>query len=184
MIVRIATANDGEDVAKIYAPIVKDTFISFEDVPPTADEMASRIETTLRTHPWIVIEENGAVVAYAYATPHRSRAAYRWSCNVSVYVGETVRRSGAARMLYQHLFSTLVRQGYANAFAGIALPNDASVGFHEHMGFKPVGTYPRVGFKKGSWRDVGWWSRPLQSLDDTPRHPLPFWDNQDLFKTD
>ncbi|MEE9380059.1 MAG: arsinothricin resistance N-acetyltransferase ArsN1 family B [Hyphomonadaceae bacterium] len=183
MTVRIANANDGADVAEIYAPIVKDTFISFEDVPPTASEMSARIEETLRTHPWLVVEEGGAILAYAYATPHRSRAAYGWSCDVSVYVGENARRTGAARTLYQHLFSTLIRQGYSNTFAGIALPNEASVGFHEHIGFEPVGIYPCVGFKKGSWRDVGWWSRPLQTLDNNPSQPLPFSGNQDTFET-
>ncbi len=183
MIVRIANADDGADIAEIYAPIVRDTFISFEAAPPSADEMSNRIVATLRMHPWLVIEKDGAVIAYAYATPHRSRAAYRWSCDVSVYVGENARRMGAARTLYQHLFSTLIRQGYASAFSGIALPNEASVGFHERMGFEPVGVYPRVGFKKGSWRDVGWWSHELQALDNNPRHPLPFLGNPETFET-
>lgn len=182
MNIRIANPSDGSDIAKIYAPIVKDTFISFEDIPPTSDEMSTRVEETLKTHPWLVVEENGHVIAYAYASPHRSRAAYKWSCDVSVYVSENARRTGTARTLYQHLFSTLIRQGYANAFAGIALPNKASVGFHERSGFKTIGVYPNVGFKNGSWRDVGWWSRPLQTLNDSPSQPLPFLSNQSTFK--
>lgn len=182
MIIRVANADDGAGVAEIYAPIVSDTFISFEDVPPTADEMSVRIDETLLTHPWLVAEDIGHVVAYAYATPHRSRAAYKWSCDVSVYVGETARRTGIARALYARLFSTLSRQGYANTFAGIALPNDASVAFHQTMGFEPVGVYRRVGFKKGSWRDVGWWHRELQSLGNTPAPPLPFSGNTNLFE--
>lgn len=182
MRVRIADVDDGSDIAGIYRPIVRDTFISFEDVPPTADEMSARIESTLVTHPWLVIDQDGSVAAYAYATPHRARSAYQWSCDVSVYVGEKLRRTGAARMLYVTLFQTLVRQGYATAFAGIALPNTASVGFHEHMGFEAIGVYPRVGFKKGTWRDVGWWSRSLQVFEGEPTAPLLFSKNRQTFK--
>lgn len=182
MRIRIAVASDGSDIADIYAPIVRDTFISFEEVPPSAGEISARIESTLLTHPWLVIEQEGTVSAYAYARSHRSRAAYQWSCDVSVYVGEQARRTGAARVLYEAIFSTLVRQGFATAFAGIALPNNASVGFHEHMGFEPIGIYPHVGFKKGSWRDVGWWSRPLQVIEGSPAQPLPFSENKQMFK--
>ena len=181
MRVRIAKAEDGSDIAKIYAPIVRDTFISFEEVPPSAAEMADRIEPTLITHPWLVIENEGKLIAYAYATPHRSRAAYKWSTDVSAYVHAEARRTGAARALYQSLFATLVRQGFATAFAGIALPNEASVAFHKKMGFEAIGTYPRVGFKKGSWRDVSWWSRPLQTFEQEPAAPLPFSQYQQTF---
>lgn len=182
MRLRIAAREDGSDIANIYAPIVRDTFISFEEVPPSADDMSERIESTLLTHPWLVIDQDGSVCAYAYATPHRSRSAYQWSCDVSVYVGEQSRRKGAARILYEALFSTLVRQGFKTAYAGIALPNDASVEFHEHMGFEPVGVYPNAGYKMGTWRDVGWWSRPLQVIDGNPTAPLPFAENRQTFK--
>ncbi len=182
MTIRIARAADGEALAKIYAPIVENTFISFEETPPTAAEMARRVEATLETHPWLVVEQAGTAVAFAYATAHRARAAYKWSCDVSVYVGEEARRQGLAGRLYKHLFDTLIRQGFGSVFAGIALPNEASVGFHERVGFEPVGTYPRVGFKNGSWRDVGWWSRSLQELPDNPSPPLPFGENRHAFK--
>lgn len=182
MTIRIARSTDGDALAKIYAPIVENTFISFEEVPPTAAEMAGRVEATLQTHPWLVFEDAGTAVAFAYATTHRTRAAYKWSCDVSVYVGETARRKGLADRLYRRLFDTLIHQGFGSVFAGIALPNEASVGFHERMGFEPVGVYPRVGFKNGSWRDVGWWSRPLQALDDNPPPPLPFGANRQAFE--
>lgn len=171
---RCATLEDGAAVARIYAPIVRDTFISFEEEPPLPAEMSARIKATSLTHPWLVAELDGGVVAYAYASPHRSRPAYRWSCDVSVYVDEDARRMGAARGLYDRLFETLKDLGYANAFAGIALPNASSVGFHERMGFEPIGVYPRVGFKRGSWRDVGWWSRPIQDLGERPAAPRPY----------
>jgi len=182
MKVRIAQADDGADIASIYAPIVADTFISFEEVPPSAEEMSARIEATLQTHPWLVVEASGRVVAYAYATAHRTRGAYKWSCDVSVYVAEQARRRGLAYTLYDRLFATLTHQGFGSVFAGIALPNDASVGIHERVGFTPVGVYPKVGFKNGSWRDVGWWSRPLQELGDQPPPPLAFGGNRQCFE--
>ena len=184
MTIRVATANDAETIAEIYAPIVRDTGISFEDVPPTTEEMAGRIHSTLQTHPWLVYEKNGDVIGYAYATSHRSRAAYRWSCETSVYVGEAARRTGAAKKLYLKLFETLTHLGYANALAGITLPNIPSVGFHEHMGFEPIGIYKKVGFKNGEWRDVGWWNYPLQDMSDTPSDPLPFGENAHLLQPD
>lgn len=181
MKIRIARPEDGADIAAIYAPIVEGTFISFEEVAPTPDEMAERIETTLKTHPWLVVEEAGRVIAYAYAGQHRTRGAYKWSCDVSVYVGEAGRRKGLARQLYGRLFSTLVNQGFVSAFAGITLPNEASVGLHEAMGFEPVGVYRRVGFKSGSWRDVGWWSRALVTPSDNPAAPLEFGAHKSMF---
>ncbi len=174
MTIEIATIEDAGTIAEIYAPIVRSTGISFEDIPPTAEEMAARINQTLKTHPWLVLKNNGLVIAYAYATEHRARAAYRWSCETSVYVGEAARRTGAASQLYMRLFETLRELGYANALAGITLPNDPSVGFHEHIGFKPIGVYENIGFKNGEWRDVGWWTYRLQDLGSNPSDPRPF----------
>ncbi len=182
MKIRVARVEDGADIAGIYAPIVKHTFISFEGIPPTAEDMSQRIKATLRTHPWLVVEDEGSVVAYAYATTHRTRAAYKWSCEVSAYVAEGMRRRSLASQLYTQLFATLIRQGFANAFAGIVLPNTASISMHERLGFIPIGVYPNVGFKKGVWRDVGWWRRPLQDLGHDPKPPLFFGHNPECFK--
>ena len=182
MKIRVARADDAKDIASIYAPIVADTFISFEDTPPSASEMAHRMEATLQTHPWLVADEDGTVRAYAYASAHRVRAAYKWSCDVSVYVDASARRRGLACLLYARLFETLVNQGFGAVFAGIALPKDASVGVHERMGFKLVGVYRRVGFKQGEWRDVGWWSRPLQALSNSPTPPLAFSEHSYCFE--
>lgn len=174
MKIRVATPDDASDITAIYGPIVERTYISFEELVPTSDEMAARIANTLLTHPWLVIDMSGAVAAYAYAGPHRGRDAYKWSCDVSVYVAETARRQGLAKLLYKRLFAALTELGYARVFAGIALPNPASVGIHEAVGFVPIGVYPQVGFKNGAWRDVGWWTRPLQDLGDQPSPPRPF----------
>ncbi|MEM9234794.1 MAG: arsinothricin resistance N-acetyltransferase ArsN1 family B [Pseudomonadota bacterium] len=177
--IRVATKKDSQPVSDIYAPVVRDTFISFEAAPPDTEEMAKRINHTLRTHPWLVAEVEGTVVGYAYASPHRSRAAYQWSVDVSAYVAAAERGKGTGRALYTQLFDILRLQGFVMAHAGIALPNSASVAFHEQLGFRPIGTYTDVGFKKGSWRDVGWWKLKLQEPSETPEPPVPFptvWD--------
>ena len=141
-----------------------DTVISFEDVPPTAAEMAARIERLTSTHAWLVAEDGGEVLGYAYACPHRERAAYRWATEVTVYVDPRHQRRGAGRALYEALLERARRAGYRIALAVIALPNDASVGLHEACGFKLVGVYRGIGFKHGTWWDVGWWQ--LELLDD------------------
>jgi L-amino acid N-acyltransferase YncA len=166
------TAGDAEAIAAIYAPFVTDTVVSFEDVPPTADEMAARIERLTSTHPWLVADDGGEVLGYAYACPHRERAAYRWTAEVTVYVDPRRHRRGAGKALYAALFEQLAERGYRVALAVIALPNDASVGLHEACGFKLVGVYRRIGFKFDRWWDVGWWQLDLGSEDlETPRAP-------------
>lgn len=162
MLIRQANSEiDAEAIAAIYAPFVNDTVISFEDVAPTAAEMAARIERLTRTHAWLVAEDGGEILGYAYGCPHRERAAYRWATEVSVYVDPRHQRRGAGRALYEALFGLLAEQGYRIALAGIALPNDASVALHEACGFEPVGVYRRIGFKLGAWWDVGWWQCDL-----------------------
>ena len=138
-----------------------DTWISFELDPPTPEEMAGRIDAYGQSHAWLVAENDGAVAGYAYGSPHRTRAAYASSCDVAVYVDPTHSRQGIGRALYGELLTLLAEKGYHAAFAGIALPNDASIGLHEAMGFTPVGIYREVGWKLGAWRDVGWWQRLL-----------------------
>lgn len=142
----------------IYAPIVENTVISFEGEPPTVDEMVHRIGAA---HAFLVAERGGRVVGYAYAGPHRTRAAYRTSVDVSVYIDEGARRSGVGAALYGVLLPQIKQQGYHAAFAGIALPNPSSIALHESVGFSPVGVYRDVGFKFGKFHDVGWWQRIL-----------------------
>jgi phosphinothricin acetyltransferase len=112
------------------------------------------------------------VVGYAYASRHRVRAAYRWSVDVAVYIAPSHHRMGIGRAVYTSLFSILAAQGFFNAYAGVTLPNPASVGLHEAMGFTPVGVYRHVGYKLGAWHDVGWWQRPLREPRDAPELPL------------
>lgn len=172
-VIRLATPADAPALRAIYAPIVTDTMISFELEPPTDDEVAVRIGKTLPAYPWLVLERDGRILGYAYAGAHRARPAYRWSVDVSVYVAEAGRRQGIGRSLYEHLFVLLQRQGYRAAFAGIALPNPASVALHEAVGFTALGVYRDVGFKLGSWHDVGWWQRPIGDRLGQPAEPRP-----------
>jgi len=173
MTIRSAIVQDAQAVADIYAPVVRDTTISFELEAPTVAEMRARIEKTLAVLPWLVsLDEAGEVNGYVYASKHRERAAYQWSVDVTAYVRADSRGQGIGKLLYEALFTELVQLGYFQAFAGIALPNDASVGLHEAVGFQPLGVYRKVGFKHGAWRDVGWWQKELQPAVDVPAAPL------------
>ncbi len=138
--------------------------------------MARRIAEYGASHGWLVAEVDGVLAGYAYGSPHRTRAAYASSCDVAVYVDPGHTRKGLGRALYAALLSMLADKGYHAAFAGIALPNEASIGLHEAMGFTPVGIYREVGWKLGAWRDVGWWQLrllPPHDGDAPPPEPLP-----------
>ena len=172
--VRIAELADASAFAAIYGPIVAETAISFETEPPSAAVMGERLAKTLTTHPWLTAVRGGEIVGYAYAGAHRERAAYRWSCDVTVYVAPEGHRSGVGTALYGTLLPLLRRQGLRSAFGGIALPNAGSVALHEAMGFTPIGVYRDVGFKLGAWRDVGWWRLGLSADEGQPADPLTF----------
>jgi phosphinothricin acetyltransferase len=169
--IRRATPRDAGAITAIYAPTVRATAISFEIDPPGEDELARRIETLGAAAPWLVCERRGDLLGYAYAGSHRVRPAYRWSVDVSVYVHPDHQRRGVAAALYAALLDTLETQGFHRAYAGITLPNAASVALHEGAGFRAVGVYREVGFKCGAWHDVGWWERELRSGDDPPAEP-------------
>jgi L-amino acid N-acyltransferase YncA len=169
--VRLARADDAGAVAAIYAPNVAAAAISFELDPPDAAEMQRRIAATVPSLPWLVAEEEGAVVGFAYASKHRERAAYQWSVDVSVYVDARRHRRGLGRALYRPLLAIVRAQGFYAAHAGITLPNHASVGLHESLGFRPVGVYRAVGYKLGAWHDVGWWQLPLRERTGQPALP-------------
>ena len=154
--IRSVDLTDAQAVQAIYAPFVLDSAISFETVVPDVIEIRRRIEAQRERYPWLVLEADRAVVGYAYASAHRTRQAYQWSVDVSVYVDRAVHRRGIGRALYVALFDFLRRQRFVNAYAGITLPNPSSVGLHESLGFEPVGVYRRVGFKFDRWHDVVW----------------------------
>jgi phosphinothricin acetyltransferase len=171
--IRLATDADGAALAAIYAPAVQGRSTSFELEPPDAAEMGRRVSALAGRTPWLVCVHRDEVVGYAYASAHRERAAYAWSVDVSAYVRDDVRRAGVGRALYTSLFAVLVLQGFRNAYAGVTLPNVASVKLHEAVGFTPVGVYREVGYKLGRWHDVAWFERPLAPRDVEPALPRP-----------
>jgi phosphinothricin acetyltransferase len=173
LVLRLATEDDAAAVHAIYAPIVAGTHISFEVEVPGIDEIRRRIATIGGRWPWVVAPAGGGLLGYAYACQHRERAAYQWAVDFAVYVGESARGRGVGRALYAALARTCVVLGYCNAYAGIALPNAASVRLHEAVGFRPVGVYERVGCKAGAWHDVGWWQLELQRKLDGNAPPAP-----------
>jgi phosphinothricin acetyltransferase len=166
--IRLAQTSDAAAIADIYAPHVHESAVSFETDPPTAHAMRTRISETMELYPWLVCDCAGAVAGYAYATRHRRREADQWCVETSVYVHRDYQRLGVARGLYISLFAILGAQGFVNAYAGITLPNALSVALHERLGFLPLVVYRGIGFKAGSWHDVGWWHLVI-----TPHPPVP-----------
>jgi phosphinothricin acetyltransferase len=172
--IRVARLDDAAEIAEIYAPNVTGSHISFEVDAPTPEIMRTRIAKVLSVFPWLVHDAGGRIEGYAYASPHRDRAAYRWSADVSCYVRPEARGRGIGKALYTELLRLLEAHGYFNAYAGIALPNEASVRLHESVGFEPIGVYRNVGYKLGSWHDVGWWGRRLAEHGGNPAPPKRF----------
>jgi phosphinothricin acetyltransferase len=160
--IRPATERDAPAVASIYAPYVEQTAISFEETPPTSQEMAVRIEKCLTRWQWLVADIDGTVVGYAYGSQHRERAAYRWAVEVSAYVERNHHRKGIGRALYEALLPDLTDKGFCTAFAGMTLPNESSARLHAAMGFVPIGTFRGIGWKFGRWHDVAWCQRTLR----------------------
>lgn len=170
--IRPGRTEDARSILAIYAPIVRESHVSFETRAPTEREMAERIGRA--THgPWLVHETRGEVDGYAYAGPFRDRPAYRWSAETSVYVRSDRRRLGVGRALLAALLESLDGGGYRNAFAVIALPNPPSIALFETFGFEPAGVWRAAGWKLGAWWDVGVWQRTLRG-DPAPPEELSF----------
>lgn len=167
MLVRHADPDrDAAACAAIYAPHITAGVASLEERAPEPHEMGDRIRAIARDYPWLVAELDGEVAGYAYASRHRDRAAYRWAADVTVYISSDHQRRGVGRALYSALFELLERQNVHEVCAGVTLPNEASVGLHEAMGFTLVGVYRDVAFKFGQWRSVGWWQMSLRPRPD------------------
>lgn len=158
-LIRPATGEDVAEILAIYAPFVTDTPVSFEEEPPSLQEMRRRIE---RSHVWLVAQDEGRVVGYAYGGAFHPRSAYRWSAEVSVYLGKGSRGRGLGRRLVTAVLDELRVRGYVNAFAGTTLPNQASTALFEALGFVKIAHQHEVGFKLGAWHDVGWWQLHLR----------------------
>lgn len=161
-LIRCATPSDAASLLEIYRPYVEGTAVSFETEVPSVEAFAGRIGKALANWAWLVAQEDGRCVGYAYGSAHRERAAYRWSTETSVYVRPGSQGRGLGRALYQALFERLAERGYCNALAVVVVPNEASVRLHHAVGFETVGVFKRGGHKLGAWHDVMWLQRPLR----------------------
>jgi L-amino acid N-acyltransferase YncA len=164
--IRDAVRSDARAMLAIYRPFVQETAVSFELTPPSEEEFERRIAAAQSQWAWLAAERGGEVVAYAYGSSFRSRAAYQWSVETSAYVDRAHHGHGVGKELYRRLIDVLADKGYCTAYAGITLPNQASVRLHQSLGFVEVGIFRRAGRKFGAWHDVSWWQRPLR--DEPP----------------
>jgi len=164
--IRLASRSDVAGMLKIYGPIIEETATSFEYEVPSEEEFWQRVSKVLKESAWLVCLYGDVVVGYAYASAHRGRTAYQWNRELSVYVHSDYRGRAIATALYKTLFDIIFKQGYSNALIGITLPNNASVAFHEKLGFKQIGIYRDIGFKNGAYHSVGWWQ--LKVVDGSP----------------
>ncbi|HUP88369.1 MAG TPA: GNAT family N-acetyltransferase [Longimicrobiales bacterium] len=171
--IRLATPADAPQILDIYAPVVRETPISFEWEVPSADEIASRIEKVLAVRPWLVYEDEGRVLGYVYASVFRDRAAYQWGTEVSVYIDESARGRGLGCTLYTVLFDVLRAQNFITAIAGATVPNEATERLHLRMGFTEFGRYHSAGYKFGKWHDVVFWSLSLREYPAAPQPIIP-----------
>jgi len=172
MQIRLVSPSDAPQIRDIYAPIVRETPISFEYSVPEIDEIEARITKTLQQYPWLVCEIDGQIAGYTYGSSFRSRTAYQWTTEVTAYIHSSFHRHGIGRGLYTSLFAILQKQGYFNAVSVIAMPNDASIGLHESMGFEKIGIFKNMGYKLEGWHDTGWWQLELCPMPINPQPPI------------
>jgi L-amino acid N-acyltransferase YncA len=172
--VRMAAPSDAQGILDIYASHIRESFCTFESEVPSLEQFRQRIEKTIQTKPWVVCTINNVIAGYAYASVHRERAAYQWCCESSIYTNNDFKGRGIGRQLYKVLFAILKKQGYRNVYAGITLPNEASIKLHEKCGFTHFATYENIGYKLGEWKNVGWWKLRLNNYDPEPSPPLQF----------
>ena len=170
--IRLANIADAKQILAVYAPFVTDSIISFEYEVPTLDDFENRLQTVAAEYPWLVVESGNEIVGYAYGGKHRGRTAYNWSVESTIYLAESVHGKGLARVIYISLLDCLRHLGYANAYAGITLPNPKSQKFHASMGFQPIGTFKNIGYKFGKWHDTHWMQKDLIKHALEPKKPI------------
>lgn len=155
--IRPVELTDAESICEIYNHYVLNSTITFEENKVTVEELKSRIQDIVVNLPYIVYEIDGKVLGYAYATKWKARSAYRFSVELTVYVGKNSKGQGIGTALYDHLIKDLTSRNIHSLISGIALPNDASVALHEKLGFVKVAHFKEVGYKLNTWVDVGYW---------------------------
>ncbi len=169
--IRIATLEDAKAILSIYEPYITNTAITFETELVSLENFKERMANVQRKFPWLVYEEDGEILGYAYASTYRERAAFAWDCECSVYISEKAHRRKIATKLYDELLGRLKEQGYYNVYAFITYPHESSVKLHEKFGFSKVGIFQKTGYKMGKWWDLIVMEKVLQNHDEPLQTP-------------
>lgn len=172
--IRPVNVDDAAALSTIYAPYVRETTVTFEYDPPSAEEFAVRIRKISAKYPYFVCLEGDTPIGYAYANHFRARAAYDWDVETSIYVDINHRHTGAGRLLYEALETALREQGIVTLYACVTSPNPDSIAFHTARGFKQLAVFPRAGFKHGRWHDVTWMVKQINEYTTPPKEILPW----------
>lgn len=174
MHIRLANSGDIPQILEIYGPYIRETAISFEYSVPTREEFARRFAGITADFPWLVWEEDGKLLGYAYGSLPFTRAAYRWCAEASIYLRPEARGRGIGKALYRVLWELLRLQGYCKVYAVITTANEDSVGFHTHLGYRQVARMPDCGFKLGAWYGTVWMEKALNSVEKPENPPVRF----------
>ncbi len=174
VLIRLARPEDADDIAVIYRPYVEGTRVTFEEVAPDVAQVVERMANPV--HPWLAAERDGQILGYTSTGPMRARAAYRWSVETGIYLTPEAQGQGLGKALLGRHLDLLAAQGFVSAFAGIALPNDASIAVHKSLGFDLMGVERGCGFKLGEWADVSRWQKDLAPRGQPPVELRPFAD--------
>ena len=174
ILIRVATKQDAKPMLEIYSPYVLNSACTFETELPSPDQFQQRIANTLVNHPWLVCLGEDRIAGYAYASKHREREAYQWTCECSVYVHDDFKGKGIGKKLYSALFKILQLQGFRNVYAGITQPNQPSEKLHASCGFELFAVYENIGYKLEKWHNVGWWKLQLNGYVLKPPPPKKF----------
>ncbi len=170
--IRLAEKQDVPGILEIYAPFILDTAVTFEESVPEEESFWERIQGIMTELPFLVCEIDGRIAGYAYASGYRSRASYRWTKEVSVYIHPDFQRKKVAHALYTSLNEMVRYQGIADLLAIITMPNEPSVAFHEYFGYRKCAEFSKVGYKMGQWQNVGWFELFLQDESKPPREQI------------
>lgn len=174
MLIRNATLGDAKALSEIYKYYVDNTAYSFEYVAPSAAEFSDRMAHILGKFPYLVCEDDGEILGFAYAHQFKERKAFQWVCETSIYIKNGCIQKGIGAMLYAELLPAVKKQGYLKAYAILGCPNEGSERFHQKMGFSLVATLPDTGYKHGSWHDTKYYALELSEISDSMPEPIEY----------
>lgn len=172
--VRCAEPDDANAILNIYAPFVTDTIVTFEHTIPAPAEYHDRIENTLKEYPFLVCMDAEEIIGFAYAGRFRTRAAYDWDAELSIYISPYYTGKGLGSRLYNMLMILLSRQNVVNVYGCLALPNPGSERLHQAMGFDRLGEFPKAGYKHGRWVNTVWYGKAIIPYDIPAKPFIPF----------